>query len=143
LGFVLIDGDHSTEGVRGDINAVLNHVPTRDVYVVFHDSFNPEARAGILSASWQECPYVHFVEVDYIPGVFHHKAFDTAQAGSMYGGLAVALMKPQKRTEPLVVHQSQEGLFDAIYQASCYVERPSPPKPMLWDRVRQVFSRAA
>jgi hypothetical protein len=140
LGFVLIDGDHTTEGVRGDINAVLQHVPTRDVYVVFHDSFNPPARAGILSADWQACPYVHYVEVDYIPGVFHHKAFDTAQAGSMYGGLAVAVMKPEKRTEPLVVHQSQQGLYDAVYQASCYVPQE---KPSLLRRVKRSFSKVA
>lgn len=142
LGFVLIDGDHSTEGVRGDINAVLKHVPTRDVYIVFHDSFNPPARAGILSADWQACPHVHFVEVDYIPGVFHHRAFDTAPAGSMYGGLAVAVMKPEKRTGPLSVHQSQQGLFDAVYQASCYVEQPDSQRGLL-GRLRQVFSKAA
>lgn len=146
LGFVLIDGDHSTEGVRGDINAVLQHVPTRDVYVVFHDSFNPPARAGILAADWHDCPYVHYVEVDYIPGVFHHQAFDTAPAGSMYGGLAVALLKPEKRRGPLVVHQSQQGLYDAVYQASCYVA--SPEKSLeetsgLVGRLRQAFRKAA
>jgi hypothetical protein len=140
LGFVLIDGDHSTEGVRGDINAVLNHIPTRDVYIVFHDSFNPPARAGILSANWQACPYVHYVEVDYIPGVFHHKAFDTATAGTMYGGLAVAVMKPEKRKGNLVVHQSQQGLFDAVYQASCYVPKE---KPSLLGRVKRSLSKVA
>lgn len=137
LGFVLIDGDHTTEGVRNDINAVLKHVPTRDVYIVFHDSFNPPARAGILSAAWQECPYVHFVEVDYIPGVFHHKAFDTAQAGSMYGGLAVAVMKPERRVDPLVIHQSQQGLFDVVYQSSCYVKPESTPHQSLFRRFRR------
>lgn len=142
LGFVLIDGDHSTEGVRGDINAVLQHVPRRDVYIVFHDSFNPPARAGILSADWHACPYVHYVEVDYIPGVFHHQAFDTAPAGSMYGGLAVAVMKPEKRRGPLVVHQSQQGLYDAVYRASCYVE-PADNSAGLMGRLRQVFGKAA
>jgi predicted O-methyltransferase YrrM len=39
LGFVLIDGDHSTEGVRNDIDAVLQYTPTRPLFVVFHDSF--------------------------------------------------------------------------------------------------------
>jgi hypothetical protein len=139
LGFVLIDGDHSTEGVCGDINAVLKHRPTRDVYVVFHDSFNPPARQGILKANWQQSPHVHFVEVDYVPGVFHHKAFDTAEAGSMFGGLAVALLKPEKRVGPLTVHQSQEGLFHTVYQSSCYI----PKKVPFRTRIRRAFGKAA
>lgn len=138
LGFVLIDGDHTTEGVRGDINAVLTHVPTRPVYIVFHDSFHPQCRMGILQADWQACPYVHFVEVDHIPGVFHHKKFDTAEAGSMYGGLAVALMLPERRTEPLVIHQSQQGLFDVVYENSCHKPAASvrPQRHGFWHRAR-------
>ena len=142
LGFVLIDGDHTTEGVRSDINAVLKHVPSRPVYIVVHDSFHPQCRTGILQADWQTCPYVHFVEVDYIPGVFHHKKFDTAEAGSMYGGLAVALMLPEKRTEPLVIHQSQQGLFDVVYESSCHkpVNKMHKPKKGFWRRAKHLLS---
>ncbi|WP_218933371.1 class I SAM-dependent methyltransferase [Rubripirellula lacrimiformis] len=139
LGFVLIDGDHTTEGVRGDIEALFQHVPTRDVTVVFHDSFNPAVREGILSAAWQDCPFVEFVEVDFIPGVFHHQAFDTAEAGSMYGGLAVAKLSPQSRTGPVKIHQSQQGLFDVVYQSSCYVGKGSKSRSGWFKR----FSKAA
>lgn len=137
LGFVLIDGDHTTEGVRGDINAVLQHVPDRDMYVVFHDSFNPPAREGILSAAWQDCPYVHFVEVDYVPGVYHDQAFDTAPARSMYGGLAVALLKPEPRQDPLVIHQSQKGLFDVVFQSSCHANKKQPARRSFLRRLRR------
>jgi len=139
LGFVLIDGDHSSEGVRGDINAVLKHVPTRDVYIVFHDSFNPEARRGILGAAWEACPYVHYVEIDYIPGVFHAEAFDTAHAGSMFGGLAVAVMKPERRVGSLKIHQSQKGLYEAVYKSSCYVDE----EPTFYNRFRRVLGSKA
>src|SRR5262249_36395803 len=74
LGFVLIDGDHSTEGVRSDINAVLRYRPVRPVYVVFHDSFHPPCRQGILAADWAACEHVHSVEVDFVPGVYHAEA---------------------------------------------------------------------
>lgn len=124
LGFVLIDGDHSTEGVRADINRVLKYVPTRPLYIIFHDSFNPDCRQGILSADWQECPYVHFVETDFIPGVFHYEPFDTAQPRSMWGGLALALLLPEKRSEELIVHQSQRGLFDTVLSNSCHLQLP-------------------
>jgi hypothetical protein len=120
LGFVLIDGDHSTEGVRSDINAVLRYKPIRPLYIVFHDSFHPQCREGILGASWQQCPYIHYVEVDYIPGVYHYEAFDTAPPRSMYGGLSLALMLPEKRTGELIIHQSQKGLFDTVFRHSCH-----------------------
>lgn len=122
LGFVFIDGDHSTEGVRADINAVLRFKPNRPIFVVFHDSFNPECRSGILTADWHGCPYVHYVEIDFIPGVFHFEAFDTAPARSMYGGLALALMLPEKRNFDLQIHESQRGLFEAVFKNSCHLK---------------------
>ena len=126
----------ATDGVRGDINAVLNHVPERPVYVVFHDSFHPPSREGILQADWQQCPYVHFVEVDFIPGVFHYHAFDTAEPRSMYGGLAVALMLPEKRESALAIHESQRGLFDTVLQHSCHVP-PRQQEVELLTRIRK------
>ena len=120
LGFVLIDGDHSTEGVRSDINAVLHYKPLRPVYIVFHDSFHPPCRQGILTADWAACDHVHFVEIDFVPGVYHFEAFDTAMARSMFGGLAVAVMRPERRVGPVIVHQSQNGLFETVFATSCY-----------------------
>ncbi len=120
LGFVLIDGNHSTEYVRADINNVLSYTPIRPLHIVFHDSFNPDCRAGILSAAWQECPYVHYVEVDFVPGVFHQESKESAQPKSMWGGLACALMLPEPRKHPLTIHQSQKGLFDVVFSASCH-----------------------
>ena len=126
LGFVLIDGDHSTEGVKSDIDAILRYVPTSPVYIVFHDSFHPSSRKGILAAGWEQCEHVHYVEVDFIPGVYHYEAFDTARPRSMYGGLALAVMLPQRRIEALVVHQSQKGLFETILPHSCHAPNRSP-----------------
>ncbi len=126
LGFVLIDGDHSAEGVRSDIDAVLQYVPTRPIYIVFHDSFHPASREGILAAKWGLCEHVHYVEVDFIPGVYHYEAFDTAKPRSMYGGLALAVMLPERRSDPLVIHQSQRGLFETVLPHSRHAPRRQP-----------------
>lgn len=126
LGFVLIDGDHSKEGVRSDINSVLRFVPNQRVFIVLHDSFHPACREGILSADWKGSPYVHFVEVDFVPGVFHYESFDTAEPRSMWAGLAVALMLPEKRDFALEVHQSQKGLFETVLSNSCHMKPPTP-----------------
>jgi hypothetical protein len=125
LEFVLIDGEHTAEGVCADINRVLAYIPTKPLYIVFHDSFNPACREGILQADWAGCSYVHFVEVDFIPGVYHLAAFDHAEARSMYGGLAVALMLPNPREHDLVIHQSQKGLFDIVLSQSCHSRTPA------------------
>jgi len=58
-GFVLIDGDHSTQGVKADIEAVLQYIPRQPLYIVFHDSFHPRSRKGILAVEWERCEYVH------------------------------------------------------------------------------------
>jgi hypothetical protein len=124
LGFVLIDGDHTTQGVLRDINSVLEYRPVCPVFLVCHDSFHPPCREGMLRANWQKCPYVHYVEIDFVPGVFHFEAFDTAEPRSMYGGLAVALLRPEERAGDLMIHQSQRGLYDAVFAASRYGRRP-------------------
>jgi hypothetical protein len=114
VGFILIDGDHSTEGVRCDINSLLSVTPSCAPVVLMHDAFNPDCRAGILSANWQLCPHVHELEIDYIPGVYHQHAYDTAAARTMWGGFACALLKPEPRQGDLVISQRQQGLFVAV-----------------------------
>ena len=55
--FVLIDADHTAAGVRGDVESVLRYRPTkRPLYVVMHDSFNPECRRGMKEAPWETNP---------------------------------------------------------------------------------------
>lgn len=137
LGFVLIDGDHSTAAVRADINAVLRYQPIRPLYVVFHDSFHPPSRQGILTAGWEACPWVHSVDVDFIQGVFHPKAVATAEPRSMYGGLCVAVLLPQPRAGPLAIQQSQRGLYEAVYARSRYAS----PRLRLADALRRLKRR--
>lgn len=131
LSLILIDGNHSTEGVKNDINTLLQFIPNCPVYIVSHDSFYPPCRKGILSADWHGCQYIHYVEVDFIPGVYHYKAFDTAKARSMYGGLSLALMLPEKRIGGLTIHQSQRALFDIVLPHSCHGFRKYFSKSMI------------
>jgi hypothetical protein len=122
LGFVLIDGDHSTEGVKADINAVLeNYIPVTTLIIIFHDSFNPECRKGITKAGWQQCPYVHFIDIDYVPGTYVNDIQNgKMQKRTMWGGLSLAILKPQKREHLLDVKQSAKELFDQTFKGSFY-----------------------
>ena len=117
LGFVLIDGDHSTKGVRNDINLFLSIIPKNPIYIVFHDSFNPICRKGIKTANYQESPYVKYVELDFISGIFSPRELYR----QMWGGLALVLLTPEKRTEKLVINQCQKRHFNTTYLLSSHL----------------------
>jgi hypothetical protein len=123
IGFILIDGDHTKEGVRQDIDVILSIKPTQLLYIVMHDSFNPYCRAGILSAPWQSSPYVHFVEVDFVPGNFFSRQDIFKQ---MWAGFGLALMLPEKRANNLQIQASQELIFQTVFPYSTHYPLPPP-----------------
>ena len=85
LGFVLVDGDHSAEGVRTDIDILLKYTPCVPLSIFMHDSMNP---------------YVHAVELDLVGGILTPVPRLYGQA---WEGLALAIMKPVKRNGPLTI----------------------------------------
>lgn len=117
LEFVLIDGDHSENGVRTDIESILNYIPKKPLYIIMHDSFNPYCRLGILNAPWESSPYVHHVELDFIHGIFHQGKEFYRQ---MWGGLALAILLPEKRTNDLKILQSQALAFRLMFDMSLH-----------------------
>lgn len=117
LGFILIDGDHSTNGVKNDINNVLSTVPKNPLYVLLHDSFNPECRKGIKSANYQKCKYVHFVEIDFVSGVFNPNKLYR----EMWGGLSLIVMLPEERNNNITVFESQKKQFTLTYFHSIHL----------------------
>jgi hypothetical protein len=128
VSFVLVDGDHSAEGVRRDIELLLDYVPKVPMIVLMHDGFNPDCRRGMLEARWSRSPYVHFVDLDYIPGrvVEHGGGGD----GEMWGGLAMALFSPQPRAGELRVEASGKRTFDrALREAEGRKKRVAEAQP--------------
>ena len=115
IDFVLIDGDHSYEGVKNDFNLFLNYVPKKPLYIVFHDSFNPICRKGIKAANFNSSAHLHFIDLDFISGTFpsDHKK-------EMWGGLALAILLPEKREKDLVIHESQKRLYNAAFKTSSH-----------------------
>jgi hypothetical protein len=131
VGFVLIDGDHSAAGVRRDIEALLELQPQQQVVFVLHDSFNPACREGMRTANWAKSPFVHHVELDFIPGIYHYEAHDTAEPRTMWGGFACAVLTPEKRNGPLIVQESQLHLQEAIKRVSSHIT------PNSWQQLRR------
>lgn len=135
LEFVLIDGEHTYKGVKGDITHFLNYIPKKPIYIVFHDSFNPICRKGIRKAEYNKSPYVHYVELDFISGVFNPRNLFR----QMWGGLALVLLKPEKREDPIKINACQNKLFKTTYWQSIHLitDRLEFIKPQIKKLVRR------
>jgi len=120
VGVVLVDGSHSTEGVRRDIEALLELQPQQPMVFIMHDSFNPACREGMRQANWAKSPFVREVELDFTPGVYHHQAQETAEPRTMWGGFACAVLTPERRNGPLIVQESQLHLHQAVKRGSSH-----------------------
>ncbi len=110
--FILLDGDHSAEGVKNDLNIVLSYIPQKPLFVMMHDSFNPECRRGILNADWNKCPYVQWVDLDFVPGCVIENG--STSDGEMWGGLALAYLTPTMRNGPLIIERSADKMYELI-----------------------------
>jgi hypothetical protein len=140
VGFVLIDGDHSDEGVRRDVNAVLGLNPRCPMVIVIHDSFHPPCRAGMLAADWAASPNVQYVELDFIGGVFIPGRASAYH--SMYGGFALALLLPEPRVGAIAVFESQRQLFEHARDAALAAEsRAARTSGAVESRLRRSRSR--
>lgn len=117
LEFVLIDGEHTYKAVKQDINYFLNFIPKNTLFIIFHDSFNPICRKGIRKANYSSSPYVHYVEVDFISGIFNPGNLFR----QMWGGLALVVMKSQKRVGNIELNECQRKLYNSIYWQSIHV----------------------
>lgn len=115
LGFALIDGDHSAEGVRKDIDNVLKWKPSTPLDIVMHDSFNAACRRGLRAAAWEACQYIDFVDLDFMPGMVN-MARD--YFGQLWGGLALARMLPQPRSGRFEITAKAEESFRILERAT-------------------------
>lgn len=101
--FVLIDGDHTYAGAKRDIEMVLKYTAGRNCFVVMHDSMNPAVRRAILDVDWNNCPYVAYLDVDFVPG------FMNSVAGceeTLWGGLGLCVVSETPRdSESLSIDQ--------------------------------------
>lgn len=122
LSFVLVDGDHSTDGVRKDIDNVLRFRPTVPLYIVMHDSLNPACRAGLRQAKWDANPFVHAVELDFVAGTVNPAP---AFRGQIWGGLALSILLPQKRIGRFEITARSELTLQSVLkqQKSTFLRR--------------------
>lgn len=117
LEFVLIDADHSAEGVRRDLELVLSYEPDHPMIVMMHDSGNPDTRRGILSVDWNANPHMRFVDCDFVPGqIIEHAIHDGR--GEVWGGLGLAYLDAGHRTGPVEIRQSAATSIRSLHRCA-------------------------
>lgn len=90
--FVLVDGDHSAEGVRRDIVNLLDSDAIGETVIVLHDTINEEVRAGMDAVDYRSYDKVRLYEPDAIPGTM---SLHPSYLGQMWGGLGLIVCGSQ------------------------------------------------
>jgi hypothetical protein len=105
--FVLVDGDHSTDGVRRDLEDLLASPAVGSTVMLIHDTMNDFVRAGVEAALARSGGRAEYVDLDFVPGYmvregpFRHE---------LWGGLGLVITSPDGRC-PRPVQGS--AFFDA------------------------------
>ncbi len=87
--FVLVDGDHSAEGVRRDAEDLLASTAITSTVILFHDSANELVRAGIDAVDFDAHEKVVHVEPDFVAG----SVFSAPELkNEIWGGLGLVLV---------------------------------------------------
>ena len=66
--FVIVDGDHSPEGVRRDLEDLLDSPALSRSMILVHDTANERVRSGVDAVRFAAWPKVTHVDLDWIPG---------------------------------------------------------------------------
>ncbi len=118
--FVMVDGDHSAEGVRRDLEDLLDSDAVVRAVILFHDVANERVRQGIEAVRFDEWPKVAYVDLDWISGQLFA---EPALRNELWGGLGLVVIDEPART-------SANG--------SVYETRYHPSGPLL-ARVRDLL----
>ncbi|NBB79106.1 MAG: hypothetical protein GVY36_06610 [Verrucomicrobia bacterium] len=119
VGFVLVDGDHTEEGVRKDIEEVLNYIPMGPLWILMHDSFNPDCRQGIKAVDWESNRYVQWIDFDFIPGFL---SSIPGWEDQMWCGFALAYMEEKGREGELKYDELLGRQFDQVFPISSHAK---------------------
>lgn len=108
--FVLVDGDHSADGVRRDAEDLLASEAVGQTVILFHDTANEEVRAGIDAVDFDAHAKVAHVEPDFVAGsVFS----DPGLRGEIWGGLGIVIIDAAKTRPP-----GRSALQDRIFSTA-------------------------
>jgi len=86
--FALVDGDHSEDGVRRDVEALLDSRALARSVIVLHDTMNEMVRRGLERVRFDAYPKVAYVELDFVAGQLFR---EPTIKDELWGGLGLVL----------------------------------------------------
>lgn len=136
LDFALVDGDHSFEGVIGDLRVLLDAPCTARAVILVHDSMNEEIRAGIEKAGLEDYEKVVYFEPDFVPGYIYRVG---AARHTVWGGLALIICE-SRRSQAYASSVRQWRYYEpyeAIHRLRAHLREGSRPAGSLRERVER------
>jgi hypothetical protein len=87
--FVIVDGDHTPEGVRQDLEDLLDSRALARSVILIHDTANERVRRGVDAVRYGAWPKVTHVELDWVPG---HLFAEPALRNELWYGIGLVLI---------------------------------------------------
>ncbi len=87
--FVHVDGDHSAEGVKRDLEDLLGSSAVRQTAILIHDTTNEEVRVGVEEVPFGAHPKVAYVDLDFVAGYLFR---EESLRHSLWGGFGLVLV---------------------------------------------------
>jgi hypothetical protein len=95
--FVMVDGDHTPDGVRHDLEDLLDSPALGRSAILIHDTANERVRSGVEATRLSAWPKVAHVELDWVPGRLFA---EPALRGELWYGLGLVLVDAAAPTRP-------------------------------------------
>lgn len=126
--YALVDGDHSTAGVRRDIEDLLHSPAVSRTVILLHDIANGLVRAGCDAVDYEAHPKVRHVDLDFVPGALGRDGFP----GELWGGLGLIVVDaaaPAYGRAPVVSTKHHHGGELLAIARDALLSGTTPPEP--------------
>jgi hypothetical protein len=91
--FALVDGDHSSDGVRRDVEDLLASPAVADTIIAMHDTINETVREGLERVRFEGYPKVAYVDLDFVAGYMFR---EPSLRHELWGGLGLVVVDTRR-----------------------------------------------
>lgn len=111
--FVLVDGDHTSDGVEQDTRDLLASAAVTTTVIIFHDTMNDEVRAGLAHIDIGAESKVTYYDPDFLAGRLHYRSDLHHQ---LWGGFGVMVLGAANRCSnpPSAVDPTAYATYDLV-----------------------------
>lgn len=88
--FALVDGDHTADGVRRDVEDLLSSGAVSRCVILVHDTANEQVREGLEGVDYRSWAKVAAVDLDFVPGYLVRAG---AFHDEIWGGLGMIVVQ--------------------------------------------------